>query len=222
VNLPPLFDYIGPLGVGLVRTIEVGAGSILLSFILAFFAGLGRLAPWRIVRWTARAYVEFFRGTSILVQLFWLYFVLPRLGFQLPPIAAGIIALGLNGGAYGSEIVRGTVQSFPRGQLEAATALNLSAVTTMFEVVLPQAIRTMLPPFGNLSIEVLKGTSLISLISVTDLTYAGYQIYSRTFRPLEIFSITLVMYLVLAVCLTLCFRTLERWFSKGIERRALP
>lgn len=222
MNLPPFFDYLGPLSVGLVRTIEVGAGAILLSFILAFVAGMARLARWRVVRWGARIYVEFFRGTSILVQLFWLYFVLPKLGFQIPPIAAGIIALGLNGGAYGSEIVRGTLQSFPRGQWEAATALNLPGLWTMFDVVLPQAIRTMLPPFGNLSIEVLKGTSLVSLISVTDLTYAGYQIYSRTFRPLEIFSLTLLMYLGLALCLTLIFRGLERWASKGIDQRAVP
>ncbi|WP_368911790.1 ectoine/hydroxyectoine ABC transporter permease subunit EhuC [Taklimakanibacter deserti] len=222
MNLPPIFDYLGPLSVGLVRTIEVGAGAILLSFILAFIAGIGRLARWRIIRWSSRVYVEFFRGTSILVQLFWLYFVLPKLGLQIPPIAAGILALGLNGGAYGSEIVRGALQSFPKGQWEAATALNLSAVSTMFDVVLPQAIRTMLPPFSNLSIEVLKGTALVSLISVTDLTYAGYQIYSRTYRPLEIFSLTLLMYLGLAICLTSVFRALERWAARGIDRRTMP
>ncbi len=222
MNLPSIFDYLGPLSVGLVRTIEVGAGAILLSFVLAFVAGIGRVARWRVIRWSSRVYVEFFRGTSILVQLFWLYFVLPKLGLQIPPIAAGILALGLNGGAYGSEIVRGALESFPKGQWEAATALNLSTLSTMFDVVLPQAIRTMLPPFCNLSIEVLKGTALVSLISVTDLTYAGYQIYSRTYRPLEIFSLTLLMYLGLALCLTAVFRALERWASRGIDRRTLP
>jgi polar amino acid transport system permease protein len=221
MSLPPFFDHLGFLAVGLVRTIEVGAGAIVLSFLLAFVAGLARLSPWWPVRWTARVYVEIFRGTSIVVQLFWLYFVLPRLGLQLPPIAAGILALGLNGGAYGSEIVRGTLEAFPRGQREAATALNLDSLSTLFDIVLPQAIRTMLPPFGNLAIEVLKGTALVSLISVTDLTYAGYQIYSRTYQPAEVFSLTLLMYLGLAVALTVTFRLLERWVSKGIDRRVL-
>lgn len=221
MSLPPFFDHLGLLAVGLMRTIEVGAGAIALSFLLAFLAGLARVSPWWPVRWAARVYVEIFRGTSIVVQLFWLYFVLPRFGLQLPPIAAGILALGLNGGAYGSEIVRGTLQSFPRGQREAATALNLGSLSTLFDVVLPQAIRTMLPPFGNLAIEVLKGTALVSLISVTDLTYAGYQIYSRTYEPAEIFTLTLLMYLGLALALTLVFRLLERWVSRGIDRRAL-
>ncbi len=221
MSLPPLFDNLGLLAVGLVRTIEVGAGAILLSFVLAFIAGLARICPWWSVRWIARIYVEIFRGTSIVVQLFWLYFVLPRFGLQLPPIAAGILALGLNGGAYGSEIVRGTMQSFPRGQWEAATALNLSSLSTLVDVVLPQAIRTMLPPFGNLAIEVLKGTALVSLISVTDLTYAGYQIYSRTYEPTEVFSLTLLMYLGLALCVTLLFRLLERWTSRSLDRRVL-
>ncbi|MFM9844276.1 MAG: ectoine/hydroxyectoine ABC transporter permease subunit EhuC [Dongiaceae bacterium] len=221
MSLPSYFDHLGLLAVGLVRTIEVGAGAILLSVVLAFLAGLARLSPWWPVRWGARIYVEVFRGTSLVVQLFWLYFVLPRFGLQLPPILAGIVALGLNGGAYGSEIVRGTLQSFPRGQWEAAAALNLRPIATLLDVVLPQAIRTMLPPFGNLSIEVLKGTALVSLVSVTDLTYAGYQIYSRTYRPAEIFSLTMLMYLGLALCLTLLFRGLEHWVSRSVDRRVL-
>lgn len=216
-----MFDHLGLLTAGLVRTIEVGAGAILLSFLLSFAAGLARLSPWWPVRLGARVYVEIFRGTSIMVQLFWLYFVMPRFGLQLPPIAAGILALGLNGGAYGSEIVRGTLASFPRGQWEASAALNLSPFSALFDVILPQAIRTMLPPFGNLSIEVMKGTALVSLISVTDLTYAGYQIYSRTYQPAEVFSLTLLMYLGLALCLTLLFRGAERWVSRGIDRRVL-
>lgn len=214
-------DHLGPLSVGLVRTIEVGVGAILLSILLAFLAGMARLSPWAPLRWATRVYVEVFRGTSIVVQLFWLYFVLPHFGLQLPPIAAGILALGLNGGAYGSEIVRGCLQSFPRGQREAAIALNLPPASAFFDVVLPQAIRTMLPPFGNLSIEVLKGTALVSLISVTDLTYAGYQIYSRTYKPAEIFALTLLMYLGLALCLTLVFRGLERWFGRSVDHRAV-
>jgi polar amino acid transport system permease protein len=221
MNLPSFLSLLGPLSIGLARTVEVGAGAILLSFVLSFVAGLARLAPWRCIRWGARVYVEIFRGTSLLVQLFWLYFVLPRFGPQLPPVFAGILALGLNGGAYGSEIVRGTLASFPRGQWEAAAAVNLSPFSTLFDIVLPQAIRTMLPPFGNLSIEVLKGTALVSLISVTDLTYAGYQIYSRTYRPTDVFSITLLLYLGLALCLTLFFRGLERWVSRSVDRRVL-
>jgi len=216
-----LIDHLGFLVAGLIRTIEVGTGAILLSIALAFVAGLARLSPWWPIRWFTRAYVEIFRGTSLVVQLFWLYFVLPRFGLQLSPMFAGIFALGLNGGAYGSEIVRGTLQSFPRGQWEATAALNLSPFFALRDVVLPQAIRTMLPPFGNLSIEVLKGTAMVSLISVTDLTYAGYQIYSRTYRPAEVFALTLLLYLCLALCLTAVFRGLEYRVSRSVDRRVV-
>ena len=136
----------------------------------ALIGGLGRLSPFRPVRLLAGAYIEVFRGTSAIVQLFWVFYVLPELGITLDPLTAGVIVLGLNSGAYGAEVVRGAIKAVPRGQWEAATALRLNRPLRMALVVLPQAVPTMIPPFGNLFIDLLKGTSLLSLITVTDAT----------------------------------------------------
>src|SRR5690606_13742339 len=129
--------------------------------------GLMATASRRSVRAVARVYMEFFRGTSILVQLFWLFYAMPILtGYQLDKLFAGILALGLNLGAYGSEVVRGAVQAVPPGQREAAVALNFSPYQRMRYVILPQAFVEMVPPMNNLLIELLKATSLLSAITV--------------------------------------------------------
>ncbi|MQA59988.1 MAG: ABC transporter permease subunit [Actinophytocola sp.] len=134
---------------GLTTTIWATLGGIALTIVLAFAAGLGMLSRWLAVRWLARIYVEVFRGTSEVVQLFWIFFVLPLLvGFRLVPLFAGILVLGLNHGAYGGEIVRGAVQSVPKAQHEGAIACNFSPAQRMFRVILPQAVVEMMPPFG--------------------------------------------------------------------------
>src|SRR5690606_36179784 len=118
--------------------------------------GLGRLSKVAPVRWLATAYVEKFRGTSALVQLFWVYFALPRFGVEVSATLAGVLVLGLNGGAYGAEVVRSAIQAVPPGQREAARALGFSARQIRWRLVLPQAVGPMLPPAGNLVIELLK------------------------------------------------------------------
>jgi len=126
------------------------------ALVVAFVAGLGRLSPVAAVRWLATAYIEFFRGTSIFVQLFWIYFVLPMTGLWAPtPMQAGVLALGLNVGAYGAEVVRGAIQAVPRDQYEACIAVNLTRFQRMRHVILPQALPLMLPTFGNNAIELL-------------------------------------------------------------------
>ncbi|CAB3633471.1 MAG: ectoine/hydroxyectoine ABC transporter permease subunit EhuC [Achromobacter sp.] len=199
-----------PLLEGLAVTLEIMAGAVVLAVPLALAAGVGRLSTLRPVRWLASIYVEVFRGTSALVQLFWFYFVLPLFGVQLPAMLVGIVVLALNAGAYGAEVVRGAIRAVPPGQREAGVALNLTRGQIMRRIVVPQAIPAMLPPAGNLLIELLKNTALVSLITITDLTFRGQLLRSETLRTTEIFTLMLLLYFAVALLITAGVRLLER------------
>lgn len=209
-------DMLAPLLRGLAVTLELTAASAAIAVVIALAAGLARLAPTRWMRWPAVAYVEVFRGTSALVQLFWFYFVLPFFGVQLGAFAAGVLVLGLNAGAYGSEVVRGAILAVPRGQREAAAALNMGRVQTLWRVVLPQAWPAMLPPAGNLAIELLKNTALVSLITITELTFSAQLLRAESLRSAEIFSLVLVLYFLAALAITAGMRHLERRAARGL------
>lgn len=198
---------------GLWVTIGITVGAAVLAVPLALAAGLARMSrqPW--VSWPAAVYVEVFRGTSALVQLFWFYFVLPLFGVQLPAIAVGVIVLAANAGAYGAEVVRGAVNGVLKGQREAAIALNMTSRQIMQRIVLPQAIPAMLPPAGNIMIELLKNTALVSLITITDLTFRGQLLRSDTLRTTDIFIIVLLLYFAVALLITAGVRLLERRFK---------
>src|ERR1700751_471070 len=152
-------------------TIEITLGGSLLAVVAAFVAALLKLYGAWPLRWLAIVYIEIFRGTSALVQLFWLFFVLPHFGVTLDPLAVAILALGLNVGAYGAEVVRGAITAVPGGQWEATVALNMTRFQALRQVVVPQAVVAMIPPWGNLFIELLKSTALVSLITITDLAF---------------------------------------------------
>ncbi len=134
-------------------------------------------------------YVEIFRGTSALVQLFWLFFVLPQFGVMIDAFAVAVLALGLNVGAYGSEVVRGAIKSVARGQWEASIALNMSRAQMLRRIILPQAFIAMIPPWGNLFIELLKSTALVSLITLSDLAFRAQQMNQTTLKTLPIFTL---------------------------------
>lgn len=201
---------LAPLLEGLMVTLQVTAGAIALAVPLAVIAGLGRLSKQKLLRWPASVYVEVFRGTSALVQLFWFFFVLPLLGVQLPAILVGILVLALNAGAYGAEVVRGAVMAVPKGQREAAVALNMTRAQTIRRIVLPQAIPAMLPPATNLMIELLKNTALVSLVTISDLTFRGQLLRNDTLRTVEIFGLMLLLYFAVALVITAVMRMLER------------
>src|SRR5438105_11625102 len=201
---------------GLKITLGVTLFSAILACVVAFIAGIARVARQRWIRAIAAVYVEGFRSTSALVVMFWLYFALPLFSLQLTALEAGVLALGLTYGAYGAEIVRGAIVQVPRGQLEAATALNMSAGQRMRYVVLPQAILAMLPPLGNLLVDLLKATSLVSLITLSDLTFEGKILQSTLGHPLEIFALFLVVYFVINFVLTRLVRRLERRVTRGL------
>ena len=203
-------ELVPPLLEGLAVTLEIMAGAVVLAVPLALVAGVGRLSTVCPVRWLASIYVEVFRGTSALVQLFWFYFVLPLFGVQLPAMLVGIVVLALNAGAYGAEVVRGAIRAVPPGQREAGVALNLTRGQIMRRIVVPQAIPAMLPPAGNLLIELLKNTALVSLITITDLTFRGQLLRSETLRTTEIFTLMLLMYFAVALLITAGVRLLER------------
>lgn len=207
---------------GLAPTVIAAVGGIALTIVLSFLAGLALLSRHRWVRIVTRIYVEGFRGTSEVVQLFWIYFVLPLLvGLQLVPLFAGVLVLGLNHGAYGAEIVRGAVQSVPRAQYEGAVALSLSPAQRMRRVILPQAVVEMLPPFNNLFIQLLKSTAILSLITVPDVTRQGVQVLVPNMggEIITIFISMLVIYLVLSVLITAVMRFAERVAARRVGRR---
>jgi len=206
-------EFLATILEGVGTTVTVTVAGIVLATIMSFIAGLAMLARSRVVRAISRTYVEIWRGTSEVVQLFWIFFALPILiGFKIVDLAAAIIVIGLNGGAYGAEIVRGAVQSVPRAQREGAIALNLSPFDRMRRVILPQALVEMVPPFNNLYIQLLKGSSLVSLVFLTDLTFqaVGVLVPTNTSDALTIFTLLLLVYLVLSLLITAVMRFVER------------
>lgn len=206
------FDLLPTLLRGLAVTIELTLGGALLALVVALLVGIARASRYAVVRGISGFYVEVFRGTSVLVQMFWIFFVLPLPPFEitLTALQAGILSLGLNVGAYGAEVVRGAIQATPRGQIEASIALNMSRAMMLRRVIIPQALVRILPPFGNLLIELLKATALASLITLSDVTLQALTLRQTVGRTPEIFGLLLVIYFLLAYPLTLGVRWIER------------
>lgn len=209
--------YLNLILQGAIVTVELTVLGSILALVMAFVAGLGRISRHAVLRWLATAYIEFFRGTSIFVQLFFAYFVLPFAGITLTPLQAGVLALGLNVGAYGAEVVRGAIRSIGREQYEACTALNLSRGQCLRKVILPQALLLMLPTFGNNAIELLKATSVVSLISLTDMTFQANIVRSQTGNTLVPFATILLLYFAFAMIIAFGVRALERRMARGLD-----
>lgn len=200
---------------GLIVTLEVTFFATILALVMGFVAGLGRLSRHKLVRAIVAIYVEIFRGTSLLVQLFWIYFALPIFGLELPAVQAGILAIGLNYGAYASEVVRSAIEAVPQGQTEAGIALNMTRKQRLWKIIIPQAFVAMLPNLGNQLIELLKSTSLVSLITLADLTYQANILKASTMETTKIYSLLLVIYFVIAWPLTKAIAVLETKLSAG-------
>jgi polar amino acid transport system permease protein len=218
-----LFDFLGQYWPRLLSGTGITIAQFLLAAILgvaiSLAMGLLKLSTNKALRWSAITYIEIFRGTSLLVQLYWIFFVLPLFGITVEKFTAGYLAVGMNIGAYGAELVRGGILAVPKGQWEAALAINMSPAKRMWRIILPQALVNMLPPWGNLMIELLKGTALVSLISVTDLMFEAKQINASTFLSAEIFGIALIIYYILArFFLTPFMRWLERFMARKMGR----
>lgn len=209
-------DFLPSLLKGAEITVLVAFFSSILAIIVSFIAGLLRLSKLWILRTISAIYVEVFRGTSLLVQLFWLYFALPFIGIELPKMLAAILAIGLNFGAYGSEIVRSSVLAVPKGQSEAAIALNMKPWQRLSHVILPQASLQMLPSFGNQMVELIKSTSLVYFITMADLTYQAMVLRNNYISfTTEILVLLLLMYFIIATLVSIAVRLLERKLTTG-------
>ena len=189
-----LSEHGATLLLGTVMTLKVLVCSMILYVIISMIFGLMRMSKNPIIQSTATIYIEFFRGTSLLVQLFWVYYVLPFFGISLEAFTAGVVALGLNFGAYGAEIVRGGILAVPKGQWEAAFALNFSPFKRMKNIIIPQIFPIILPPAANLTVELLKATALVALVTVVDLTFEARQINSITWLSVQCFGTALLIY----------------------------
>lgn len=209
-NLEALWRALPQIIDGVLVTLQLTAGGALLAFAAAI--GLGLLARFDniLLRGFARTIIELFRGTSLLVQLFFIFFVLPLPPFNLeiPAVLAGIIALGLNYGAYGAEVVRGSINAVPPGQWEATTALSLSRTQRMWRVIFPQAWVLMVPSLNNLLIQLLKGTAVVYLITIVDLTAELNRLRVQT-DVYFAYGIGLLIYFAIAYALTLGMNALE-------------
>lgn len=205
---------------GIWITIQLTIYSAALATAVAFGIGMARTHRLRTVRFLAGFYTEVFRGTSSLVLMFWIFFVLPQLvGWALVPMWAAVLALGLSYGAYGAEIVRGALNSVTPAQREAGVALSFSPWQRMRLILLPQAVPEMIPPFSNLLVELLKGTALVSLLGIGDVSFAAYLVRLATTESAEIYAISLVIYFVIAFLLTRGMRAVERKAKAGIGQR---
>ena len=203
---------------GAVVTLQVSILSIILFYAVAFLAGIGRLSGNIAIRWLSACYIEVFRGTSLLVILFWFFFVLPEFGVTLSPMLAGVLGIGLNFGAYGAEVVRGAISAVPRGQIEAGVALNLPAWSRMVRIIIPQAIPIMIPGISNQTIELIKATALVSAVTLVDITYASVQQNQLHFRTLEIFAVTLLLYYCFAQFVRFGMAMLEDYSRRHLAR----
>ncbi|HSB72254.1 MAG TPA: amino acid ABC transporter permease [Candidatus Methylomirabilis sp.] len=201
---------------GVLVTFQVTVGAILLALVLGLFTGLGRLARNRIINGAASLYVEVIRGIPLLVQIFYIYYALGRI-VHIPDIYSAVIAMAVCYGAYMGEIFRAGIQSIPRGQMEAARSLGMTHTQAMRHIIIPQAFKVVLPPIGNEFIALLKDSSLVSILAVSDLLRRGREFASESFSYFETYTVVALIYLVL----TLFFSKLIGFMEEriGVDKR---
>jgi polar amino acid transport system permease protein len=206
-----LWVYRSLFGIGLAYTVGYTILCVVLGLAVGTAAGLARLSKSRLVTWPLIFYIEAFRCTPLLVQLIWFYYALPvLLGISMTPALAATLTLSLYGGAFYAEIIRAGIVSISPGQWDAGRALGLGRLLLMRKVILPQALKRMLPPLMNQSIIQLKNTSLVSVLAVPDLLYQGQVVTAAIYRPLEVYTLVAVIYFAVLFPLTLAVQGLER------------
>jgi ectoine/hydroxyectoine ABC transporter permease protein EhuC len=205
-----LYEALPALLVGALATLRITALSIAVGLVIGLGAGLARVWPNSFLRSISSAYIELIRGTPLLVQIFLVYFGLPALGLNLDPFVAGVLAMGINSGAYVGEIVRGGIESIAQGQMEAALSLGMSWWQSMYYVVLPQALFRILPSLGNEFIALLKDSSLVSTIAIAELTRTGQIIITRTFKSFEIWVGVALFYFIMTYAISRAVRYSEK------------
>ncbi len=209
-DLPTLLP---PLLAGTLVTVTVSLLSYLIALVLGMLLALARLSDSWPLRWSASAYIQFLRGTPLLLQLFFIYYVLPYGGIVVSPFVAGILGLSLNYAAYMAEVFRSGINAVPKGQTEAGASLALSNYHIMTKVVLPQALRIVVPPIGNFFVAIFKDSALVSVITLRDLMFSGQLLASSTFKHFEIFAIVAVIYFAISYPSAKLVHYLERYLD---------
>jgi glutamine transport system permease protein len=209
-----IFNSIPLLLLGAGITIEITTLSVTFGLLIGMFVGIGRLSKRRLISFPAVIYVDFIRGTPLLVQIFLIYFALPIvLGQRIDPFIAAITACSINSGAYVAEIFRGGIQSIDKGQTEAGRSLGMTWGQTMRFIILPQAFKRIIPPLGNEFIAMLKDSSLVSVIGFEELTRRGQLIIARTYGSFEIWLTVAFIYLVMTLTISRFVAYLERRYK---------
>lgn len=204
---------------GAVVTVKITALSVFLGILIGLFVGIARISTFKIVHLAAAVYVDFLRGTPLLVQIFLVYFALPVLtGQRIDPFVAAIAACSINSSAYVAEIFRAGIQSIDAGQMEAGRSLGMTWTQTMRYIIVPQAARRVIPPLGNEFIALLKDSSLVSVIGFEELTRRGQLIIARTYASLEIWICVAIIYLVMTVSISRLVAWLERRYKIDDQR----
>ena len=200
--------------VGAGVTIKITALSVALGVVIGLFVGIARISRIKLLRVLAAIYVDFFRGTPLLVQIFLVYFALPVItGQRVDPFVAAIGSCGINSGAYVAEIFRAGIQSIDKGQMEAGRSLGMTWVQTMRYIIVPQAFKRVIPPLGNECIALLKDSSLVSVIGFEELTRRGQLIIAKTYGSLEIWLSVAVIYLAMTLTISRFVAYLERRYK---------
>jgi L-cystine transport system permease protein len=200
--------------VGAGYTLLFAVASMVGGVALGFPAAVMRMSPWTLIRWPAALYVSAMRGTPLLVQIFVIYYGLPSIGIEFTPVTAGVLALSLNAGAYLSESLRGAIVSISAGQWRASFSLGLGYWQTLHHIVLPQALRVAVPSMSNTLISLIKDTSLVSVITMTELMLATKEVIATSFRPLPLYIAAAAIYW----CMSLAFENLQRRAERRLNR----
>ena len=200
---------------GALLTLQISLVSLTFGLVIGLVAALSVPAKNPLLRWPARFYVWLIRSTPLLVQLFIIYFGLPQFGLNLSPFWSGVLALALNTGAYNAETIRAGILSVPAGQTEAARSLGMGPGLTMRRIILPQALRLIIPPLGNNFVILIKDTSLVSTITLVELTLTAQRLIGSTYKPFEMYLMAALLYAVLTTGATLLLRLLEKRMTWG-------
>jgi polar amino acid transport system permease protein len=215
-NFASVFENWPALAIGLLGTVKLFVVCLICGLSLGLIVALGRRAQSTPLRWASTAFVEFFRNTPVLVQILWLYFALPiLLTVEISPFTAAALGISLNSTAYAAEIYRGGIQSIEPGQWEAARALGMSYIQLLRRIVLPQAVRRMLPALTNRGIEICKMSTLASVVAYPELIQQGKLIASLNFNPLETYTVIGALFLTLLYPLVLATYAIERRLARS-------
>lgn len=211
MSLERVLGWLPELWSGLQLTVFLTFAGMAGALVIGLLLALARIdSRKKYLSWPAQAFVEIIRGTPLLLQLFYIFYVLPSFGLRLDRLVAGVVGLGINTGAYLSEVFRSGIEAVDKGQWEAADALGMPTGLTLRHIVLPQALRIVIPPLGNYFISMFKDTALVATISVPELLFSGQLLASQTFRYLEIYSLIFLIYLMISYPASLGVRWIER------------